>query len=99
MEFKGTKGKWQNTMKIGCGINIRIKSEDTVVIADGYSFSSGISDEEAEANAKLISAAPELLEALQKCVENFKKELDGADFEYLMFETKALKAINKALGL
>ena len=90
-EFKGTKGRWEAKYKIGCDINIRIKQDETI-IADGYSFASGIPNEEAEANAKLIAAAPELLDALQGIMFRF------ADLDYHSEEViNAKSAINKAL--
>jgi hypothetical protein len=51
---------------------------------------------EREANAHLISAAPELLEALESLIENYKR-VDGLGFESLPVGT-ALAAIRKAHG-
>ena len=57
MEFKGTKGKWE------------VKS-DTVFsgVYDVVTSEGAPTFEEDEANAKLIAAAPELLEAFYKSI-------------------------------
>ena len=72
-EFKGTKGVWV----IGTAFkadtkNIHIKTDGkliTVEDCDGIAVAivGRISEEAQEANAKLIAAAPELLEALEMC--------------------------------
>lgn len=54
----------------------------------------GLTIEEAEANAKLIASAPDLLEALQLA---FKLELRNFD-DRAEFLKKAKEAINKALN-
>lgn len=66
METKHTKGEWEVTNQYPNGLSslaehIEIKSEQWSIAAV---FTDGESKEEAEANAKLIAAAPELLEAL-----------------------------------
>ncbi|MBA7802562.1 hypothetical protein HV170_13660 [Citrobacter freundii] len=58
---------------------------------------------EQKANAKLIAAAPELLEALQCLFENYKALADSGDAGNWQLEDepagqKALHAIAKALG-
>ena len=83
MEFKGTKGKWEidNLSVIDDkGFEVAEISNPMRINPNwgelGLSHWSGnegvgyvnISDEEAEANAKLIAAAPELLEALIEVV-------------------------------
>ena len=52
-------------------------------------------DEEAEANAKLIAAAPELLEALESFIDANDRGEFAIDAE---IANKAMKAINKAKG-
>lgn len=55
----------------------------------------GINKEQCEANARLIAAAPELLEALEMiCKEEFPQNSNMADLK-----EHALKIINKAKGL
>lgn len=62
MEFKGTKGKWSLLPCIMCGNNeIHIQSEQkgrSLAIIPNHNQSD-------IANAQLIAAAPELLQALQ----------------------------------
>ena len=63
-----TGGEWVTANKIGCGSSLRIYSTDKVQrthIADCFSFSVGISDEQAEANARLIANAPAMYSALK----------------------------------
>ena len=87
MEFKGTKGEWE----------VRGSINDTAVLADGIwmcDISKGRIDslEEQQANAHLISAAPDLLEALNEllhCHETYGR---------LATEGKAKNAIAKALN-
>ena len=52
---------------------------------------------ETRANAQLIAAAPELLEALQLC-EEFMSQLPSTGFDGLARVEGARKAITKALG-
>lgn len=77
MEFKGTKGNWRiyNDFKVGTGVKN---------ICEIYNNTSN----ESKANAKLIAAAPDLLEALQKIASNSN--------DHAMIRI-AIKAIQKAL--
>lgn len=92
--MKHTKGEWSTNMSIGLGIKARIKSGE-IIIADCYSFSEGLSDEEAEANAKLIAAAPELLEALIEC-SAFLNTVQSPATSARNLKTEIDNAINKA---
>jgi hypothetical protein len=70
MEFKGTKGKWHSSYRNGSWL---IQNEDdfnnnsTNCIAESYYFNDG--RDTAEANVKLISKAPQMLEMLQNQLE------------------------------
>ena len=88
-EFKGTKGRWQmTTSALECDHNSEVAS----LIAH-IDNSPGV--EKALANAKLINAAPQLLEALQKVIEIHRAGLHLSDalIKYVY------PAINKALGI
>ena len=74
MEFKGTKGKWsyETTKKGHC----KISAYDWSNFCKVYTVIDGHSDwkEITQANAKLICAAPDLLEALQVYLNAGSKE-------------------------
>jgi hypothetical protein len=71
MEFKGTKGKW-NIKNISYNKKwINISSEKGIIARTFYGEEEPIvTDEESEANALLISKAPEMLEMLIYLVYN-----------------------------
>lgn len=67
---KFTKGEW--FVKERCNFESEIRTSDGIRIALTKSYGDGFNDateEEAEANAKLIAAAPELLEVSMKCLQ------------------------------
>ena len=66
MEFKGTKGKWQ--IEFLCDEN-SIRASLNKGSIDVWADMNGETIEEANANALLISRAPEMLEALKMFVE------------------------------
>ena len=97
-EFQGTPGPWRVSEKRGDLIDIRHNNNGigaiSINIAHVVARQSWL--KEAEANAKLIAAAPELLEALQKMVSKaYKQNWNDAYPEELQ---SAQAAINKALG-
>ena len=97
LQFKGTQGEWkfECTSEVESGLDIFIHKGDQEV-AWVYRSSIRTSIEQGLANAKLIAAAPELLEALQilfkSTYPNYKTVDDSTHPANL-----ALKAINKAL--
>jgi len=100
--LKHTKGEWiltknscyfdvetnldKNTPKLVVNVLMYKLSEDNIIISDSHC-------EEAEANAKLIASAPELLEALIMLMH----PNDMNDFNFAnRAREKAKNAINKA---
>ncbi|HHR6166584.1 TPA: hypothetical protein ACS8GQ_003785 [Providencia alcalifaciens] len=88
MEFKGTPAPW-NYNENFCGT---VSSSNRTMVACIYPR-----DNEMKANARLIAAAPELLEALIELTESAKEAIDGlGDLSDAIDTAKA--AIAKALG-
>ena len=100
-EFKGTPGAWFATYDLGYSTWIIDVIEDKEQLV---AFAIPDSKIESEANARLISAAPEMLEALQNLVFLHSCEQEGIDSamptrgQWMEAVSKAEKAINKALG-
>jgi len=77
MEFLGTKGKWKSTILKNRTFGIALESNIDDVVCEAPSLINGLKNW--EANALLISKAPEMLEMLQKISKGwvpFKKEVD-----------------------
>lgn len=92
-----TKGPW-----VRDGIHWYGSNGEMVVVSDGPAFGSKSSFPRAEANANLIEAAPDLLEALDRLV--IEIVLSDVDHEYIESHfrdhlDKARTAINKAKGI
>ncbi|WP_370607667.1 MULTISPECIES: hypothetical protein [Citrobacter] len=83
-EFKGTPGPWKYTIR---NVNEMMTTFHGVVMGDTYIEIATRNERE---DAQLISAAPELLEALQAVVMVADRQTDEFD--------KARAAIAKALG-
>ncbi|WP_428743203.1 hypothetical protein [Tenacibaculum sp.] len=66
LEFKGTKSEWKSIHINGVESTV---IADTNKIAETY-FGCESKTEEAEANAKLIAAAPETVKRLQKSTDH-----------------------------
>lgn len=107
-KFKGTKGKWQMTT---CALECDHNSEAATIWGDSE-YGEGAcliahidkspGKEKAEANAKIIAAAPELLDCLNGITLSMKAHPDyvsGKNEEFIHYVEKAEKVINKALGL
>ncbi|WP_447879789.1 hypothetical protein [Serratia fonticola] len=93
-EFKGTPGPWFVTGNMTKYIESSIKNGLIQEIAAvGPTDADGGYGNQQQANAKLIAAAPELLESLQEVMAALTKlGFDGPA------ERKAQAAINKAIG-
>jgi hypothetical protein len=98
-EFKGTKGEWIITeLKDSNGFIYVGKNKFDSRIATCYKVDEGYENEEVSnetrANAKLIAAAPDLLEALQLV----REEYYGTTNMDATLWNKVTKAIEKALN-
>ena len=92
-EFKGTKGEWSISRDINYNERICIESESNGNFIDCWSLGFSTEDE-MRANAKLIAAAPELLNALQGLLD-----VDEIDVHSVFkAQRNAQQAINKALS-
>lgn len=110
MEFKGTPGPWRltsvpttmgNDREIVAAVKQTTLSGFTLILADRGPRT----PEEADANARLLAAAPDLLEALQWAMsyvdycEPSETAIPGlAADEFMQRQSKARAAIAKALG-
>jgi len=90
MNTKHTQGEWKTT-----GLDIRHKNTSLILATVYPHLHANQSREEAEANAKLIAAAPELLEALIKCHSIFSELDSWGDYDKDALE-QAAKVIAKA---
>lgn len=103
-EFKGTPGPWRVSEKRGDLIDIRHNSNGIGAISLNLAHVVARQSwlKEAEANAKLIAAAPELLAALRDIIEAstpFHSALEiDQQFDGEALYSNAVKAIKKASG-
>jgi roadblock/LC7 domain-containing protein len=98
MEFKGTIGKWKLSESKTFGRQMVDLGDFNGCIDVWYHNGESMTKEEAEANAKLIAAAPELLEALQNSLSALLSLTGNPKNEWEEVK-QAEEAINKALGL
>jgi hypothetical protein len=86
MEFKGTKGKWYCYRKTDQHKVESIMTQSQEVICDiRYLF-----NEQSEANAKLISCAPEMLDFIQSLIG------ESEDLVHTEIQKQATELIKKA---
>ena len=99
MEFKGTKGEW--VLEQGCNVAGRsyIHLGGNSGAIDVWDLpSSTITPEQRSCNAKLVAAAPDLLEALQE-LKILMDDVVTGQYTPDSFTTQpAFEAIRKALG-
>ena len=79
MEFKGTKGEWSFSKQQG---GIRSCFQAQVWDEDGNNLAiieATLGSSESTANAKLIAAAPELLQALEFLKKEYEQLVDCGD--------------------
>ena len=97
-KFKGTPGPWESKTIHGDLKVIQKGSYEK--LAPGMVSYCCVTELENKHDAKLISAAPELLEALQDFMANASGEAEscGHSFECVCRFDKAKAAIAKALG-
>ena len=107
MEFKGTKGNWSEMIggfskKGGEPNMVQIYSanNELELICKVYKDNQLMTNQDFRANAQLIAASPDLLEALQEVKEflgHIELRVGEAAFNEIWNTTD--EAINKALGL
>ena len=101
-EFKGTPGPWRVSEKRGDLIDIRHNSNGIGAISLNLAHVVARQSwlKEAEANAKLIAAAPELLEALRQLRDYVEDvcAVSSSDCDKAHPLMLATAAIKKALG-
>ncbi|GEJ46043.1 hypothetical protein [Chryseobacterium sp. ON_d1] len=86
-EFKGTKGKWEYSGGDNSSIDIVLPNNTTISIDRYDRYGCGLvgQREEMEANALLISKAPEMLEML-KSIDSALDELWQKDDKNVLFD-------------
>jgi hypothetical protein len=93
MNTKHTQGKWRKSKTIN-DYSIYSENNHNNDIATVFQYSRSIPEDEAEANAKLIAAAPEMLEKLQSII-NFHIKDNGQWVNDLT--TDEIKEIQEAI--
>lgn len=95
MEFKGTQGPW-SVLDIDMHDHVFTTAKPHRRICGVYGGIKG--DEENQANARLIAAAPDLLEACLAFLARYDNHMVAADLLFSDVADTARAAIAKALG-
>ncbi len=90
MESKSTPGPWKISEN---KCDIEQDSESMFGICTMYA------DESSMANARLIAAAPDLLEACEAMIEMYKAMMDKIDHGSSFYDAKTIRLMNEAPGL
>ena len=94
-----TKGPWELILNYDNNLKGSIKGRHTIKDSDGWNIARiWESAPNAEANARLIAAAPDMLEALQWYVDNDDTSYGEEDAYWEAGRDKATEAIRKAKG-
>ena len=102
-ERKWTKGPWVWDKRHPFNVYSDDATGSIVSTTDGFKYAPR-HDAEKQANANLIAAAPDLYEALEKCLgslmSNYHNEYDGvySDSDFDNIERPYLAALAKARG-
>ena len=92
MEFRGTKGEWKVSTSGHKNFNNCVITEDGGPVCF---ITSWISDQ--DANAKLIAAAPELLQACIHALQMCEDQLMPTEYDLTIRADRLRAVINKAL--
>lgn len=95
-QFKGTPGPWREYREGFSTVYIESKLRDGVIQEVAACGPAEAGSEQQSANANLIAAAPELLEALQNCAYWLEVHSEPFSIEHDHAQS-AKAAINKAL--
>lgn len=94
---KHTPGPWELRRERHLGKTDHVVKIGTASVY--YNRGIGQTEETAVANGKLIASAPELLEALEECVQRMEQVQKMTDYPLAWPTIKARSAIAKARGL
>ena len=101
-----TKGPWTVGSRVAYGWDV-YQNDDVLtwvgVVHDGSLLEDNATDNEAEANARLIAAAPDMYEALRELVNSecsfFNSAIESDHlFDFIEWRDRAILAIRKATG-
>ena len=88
-----TKGPWRTAGVLRLPSSIAVKSDSKPLICEVILYVDG--DKESEANANLISAAPEMYEAVEAMLEEYEA---GANIQPYVIREMCRAALAKAEG-